>query len=47
MLNNGNETVGTDGRVNLYSDSILSSAPELLDLEVQLEPLEEFMRSFT
>ena len=41
MLYNGNETVGTDGRVNLYSDSILSCAPELLDFEVLLEPLEE------
>ena len=33
MLHNGNEAVGTDGRVNLYSDSILSRAPELLDFE--------------
>ena len=28
MLHNGNETVCTDGSVNLYSDSILSSTPE-------------------
>ena len=41
MLHNGNEAVGTDGRVNLYSDSVLGSSPKLLDLEVLLEPLEE------
>ena len=41
MLHNGNEAVGTDGRVNLYPDSVLCSAPELLDFEVPLEPLEE------
>ena len=41
MLHNGNEAVGTDSRVNLYSDSILSSSPEFLNLEVLLEPLEE------
>ena len=47
MLHNGNEAVGTDGRVNLYSDSVFSSAPEFLDFEVLLEPLEEIMRSYT
>ena len=41
MLHNGNEAVGTDGRVNLYSDCVLSCAPEFLDFEVLLEPLEE------
>ena len=41
MLNNSNEAVGANGRVNLYSDSVLSSAPEFLDFEVLLEPLEE------
>ena len=41
MLHNGNEAVGTDGRVNLYSDSVLGSSPELFDFEVLLEPLEE------
>ena len=41
MLYNGHEAVGTNSRVNLYSDSVLSSPPELLDLEVLLEPLEE------
>jgi len=43
MLHNGNEAVGTDGRVNLYSDSVLSCSPELLDFEVLLEPLEELL----
>ena len=41
MLHNGNEAVGTDSRVNLYSESILSCTPEFLDFEVLLEPLEE------
>ena len=41
MLHNGYEAIGTNSRVNLYSDSVLSSSPELLDLEVLLEPLEE------
>ena len=41
MLHNGNQTVGTDGRVNLYSNGVLSSAPELLDFKMLLEPLEE------
>ena len=41
MLHNGNDAVGIDGGVNLYPDSVLCSAPELLDFEVLLEPLEE------
>ena len=41
MLHDGNEAVGTDGRINLYSDSVLSSTPEFLDFEMLLEPLEE------
>ena len=41
MLHNGYEAIGTNSRVNLYSDSVLSSSPELLYLEVLLEPLEE------
>lgn len=41
MLHNCNKAVGTNGRVNLYSDSILGCAPEFLDFEVLLEPLEE------
>ena len=47
MLHNGNEAVGTDGRVNLYSDSILSCSPEFFNLEVLLEPLEKVMCSFS
>ena len=43
MLHDGNETVGTNGRINLYSDSILSCTPEFFDFEVLLEPLEELM----
>ena len=41
MFNDTNEEVGTDGRVNLYSDSILSCTPEFIDFEVLLKPLEE------
>ena len=41
MLHDGDQTVGTDSRVYLYSDSVLGGAPELLDFEVLLEPLEE------
>ena len=41
MLHDGNETVGTNGRINLYSDSVLGSTPEFLDFEMLLEPLEE------
>ena len=43
MLHDGNETVGTNGRINLYSDSVLGSTPEFLDFEMLLEPLEEIM----
>ena len=41
MLHNGNQTVGADGRINLYSDSVFGSTPEFLDFEMLLEPLEE------
>jgi hypothetical protein len=41
MLHDGYETVGTNSRVDLYSDSVLGSSPKLLDLEVLLEPLEK------
>ena len=41
MLHDSNETVGTYGRINLYSDSVLGSTPEFLDFEMLLEPLEE------
>ena len=47
MLHDGYETVGTNSRVDLYSDSVLGSSPKLFDLEVLFEPLEEFMRSYT
>ena len=47
MLDNRHETVGSDGCADLYSDSVLRSAPELFDLEVLLEPLEEIMCSFS
>ena len=43
MLYNRNEAVSSDSCTDLYSDSVLSSAPELLDLEVLLEPLECLM----
>ena len=41
MLDNRHEAGGSDGCTDLYSDSVLRGAPELLDLEVLLEPLEE------
>lgn len=41
MLNDGNKAVSYDCRANLYSDSFLCSAPEFLNFEVLLEPLEE------
>ena len=40
MLHDGNETVGTDSRIDLYSDGVLGSTPEFLDFEMLLEPLE-------
>ena len=43
MLHDGNETVGTDSRIDLYSDGVLGSTPEFLDFEMLLEPLEEIM----
>ena len=41
VLDNGNETVGDDGHVYLYSDCIFRFSPETLDLEVLLDPFEE------
>ena len=41
MLHNGNETVCTGGRVNLYFGIIVSCTPEFLDFEVLFDPLEE------
>ena len=41
VLDNGNEAVGDDGHVYLYSDCIFRFSPETLDLEVLLDPFEE------
>ena len=41
VLDDGNETVGDNGDVDLYSDGILGISPKFLDLEVLLNPLEE------
>ena len=41
VLHDGHKAVGDDGDINLRFHSILGSAPELLDSEVLLEPLEE------
>ena len=41
VLYDGNKAVGADSGVDLYPDSVLRSAPEPLDFEVLLEPLEE------
>ena len=43
----GNEAVGDDGHVYLYSDCIFGFSPETLDLEMLLDPFEEIMRSYT
>ena len=41
MLDDGNEAVGDDGDVYLDADGVLGLAPEPLDLEMLLDPLEE------
>ena len=41
MLNDGNQAIGTDGSIDLDSYGVFGGAPELLDLEVLLEPFEE------
>ena len=41
MLDDGDKAISYDCRANLYSDSVLCGAPEFLNLEVLLEPLEE------
>ena len=41
VLDDGNEAVGDDGHVYLYSDCIFRFSPETLDLEVLLDPFEE------
>ena len=47
VLDDGNEAVGDDGHVYLYSDCIFGFSPETLDLEVLLDPFVSFMRSFS
>jgi len=41
VLDDGNEAVGNDGNVNLYSYSIFGFSPESLNLEMLLDPLEK------
>ena len=41
VLNNGNEAVGNDGHVYLYSDCVFRFSPKALDLEVLLDPFEK------
>ena len=41
MLDNHHKAVGGDGCTDLYSDSVLGSTPELLNLKVLLELLEK------
>ena len=41
VLDDGNEAVGDDGHVYLYSDCIFGFPPETLDLEVLLDPFEK------
>ena len=41
MLHDGNQTIGNDGCTDLNPDGILCSAPEFLDLQMLLQPLEE------
>ena len=41
VLDDGNEAVGDDGHVYLYSDCIFGFSPETLDLEVLFDPFEK------
>ena len=41
MLHDGNQTIGNDCSTDLNPDGILCSAPEFLDLQMLLQPLEE------
>ena len=41
VLDNRHKAVGSNSSRYLYSDCVLGSSPELFDLEVLLEPLEE------
>ena len=43
VLDDGNEAVGDDGNVNLYTNSIFGFSPESFDLEVLLDPFEKVM----
>lgn len=47
MLNDGNETIGNNGNVNLYLYSILRIPPKSFDLKVLLNPFVCIMRSFS
>ena len=41
VFDDGNETIGDDGDVNLYAHGIFGLAPEPFDAEMLLDPLEE------
>jgi hypothetical protein len=41
MLHNGNQTIGNDSSTDLDPNGILCSAPEFLDFQMLLQPLEE------
>ena len=41
VLDDGNETIGDDGNVNLYADCVLGFSPKSFDLEVLLDPFEK------
>lgn len=41
MLDNGNEAIGDDGHMNLYSDCVFRLAPEGLDPKMLFNPFEE------
>ena len=41
VLDDSHKTVSDDGHMNLYSDCVFRLTPELLDLQMLLNPLEE------
>ena len=41
MFNDGNETIGDDGDMNLDADGILRLSPKSLDTEMLLDPFEK------
>ena len=41
MLHDGNQTIGNDGCTDLNPNGILCFAPEFLDFQMLLQPLEE------